>query len=160
MIRTAQREDEKKLFQLYQEFIVAMSQFDGDDDCNMDDEIREWIDRALLQEKSIILICERETTFVGFARVQSKQREENGVVNYGKLSDLYIIPEARRTGYAEHLIHASKEWALQQGVTEMILNVYEQNESARKLYKKCGYVEDSKISLGRIRMKYDMQNRV
>ena len=129
-----------------------MSQYD-EDDCNMDDEIREWLNRAIRKDHSTIWIEEEEGQLIGFARVQDKKREENGVINYTKLSDLYVSPDSRGKGVASALINRTFQWAKEKKTTEVILNVYEQNTLAQKLYRKIGFRVDCLISGGRIRMK-------
>ena len=129
-----------------------MSQYD-EDDCNMDDEIREWLNRAIRKDHSTIWIEEEEGQLIGFARVQDKKREENSVINYTKLSDLYVIPDSRGKGVASSLINRTFQWAKEKKTTEVILNVYEQNALAQKLYCKMGFRVDCPISGGRIRMK-------
>ena len=129
-----------------------MSQYD-EDDCNMDDEIREWLNRAIRKDHSTIWIEEEEGQLIGFARVQDKKREENGVINYTKLSDLYVSPDSRGKGVASALINRTFQWAKEKKTTEVILNVYEQNTLAQKLYRKMGFRVECPISGGRIRMK-------
>ena len=129
-----------------------MSQYD-EDDCNMDDEIREWLNRAIRKDHSTIWIEEEEGQLIGFARVQDKKREENGVINYTKLSDLYVSPDSRGKGVASALINRTFQWAKEKKTTEVILNVYEQNTFAQKLYRKMGFRVECPISGGRIRMK-------
>ncbi len=135
-----------------------MNQFDPSD-TNMEDEILSWIETALDGESAIILVSEDDQGINGFARTQQKERTSDTTsetINYAKLSDLYIAPHARRRGIACKLIHASIDWAKDQQLTEMILNVYEKNSSAHTLYKSFGFQDDCAISLGRIRMHYSL----
>lgn len=57
---------------------------------------------------------------------------------------------------ATKLIRVSIDWGKERNLSEIILNVYEQNISARGLYESIRFKEDSKISLGHIRMKRDI----
>lgn len=152
MIREIQKQDEERLFELYQDFIQAMSEYDKDD-CNMDEEIRTWIHRAIRKDHSTIWIEEDRGQVIGFARVQDKKREENGVIDYTKLSDLYVRPASRGKGVASSLINRAFQWAKEKKTIEVILNVYEQNRVAQKLYRKMGFRVDCPISGGRMRMK-------
>ncbi|CDM70395.1 Acetyltransferase (GNAT) family [Clostridium bornimense] len=159
IIRKATQEDVKILRKLYRDFILEMSRFDPDDN-NLDDEILLWIETALIGEKSTIFVSENHKSINGFVRTQHKERISdtgNEIIYYAKLSDLYVIPDGRRKGIARQLINASINWAKDRKINEMILNVYEKNESARRLYKTFGFKDDCLISNGRIRMKYDLR---
>lgn len=153
-IRQAVAEDKEILISLYNDFITAMSQYDSDD-TNMDSEILSWIDKALTEETSTILVSENHEEIIRFARIQHKQRlEDNDVIHYVKLSDLYVVPKFRRKGIAGNLIKSSINWAEKRNVNEIVLNVYEENKSAHNLYEKFYFKDDCKISYGRLRMKY------
>lgn len=159
IIREVMMTDEVALWRLYQEFIEDMNSYDPSDE-NMDEEVRKWIDRALRKEQStIVVVCEGDELY-GFARVQEKRRvdEHQEEIQYAKLSDLFVSPKARRRRLATKLISASIDWGNERNLSEIILNVYEQNTSARQLYESIGFKEDSKISLGRIRMKRAIKN--
>lgn len=79
--------------------------------------------------------------------------EENDVIPYAKLNDLYVLPQARRNGIASQLIQSAFDWAKERNLDEFILNVYEKNKTTRNLYQTLGFKDDCTISNGRIRMK-------
>jgi len=51
----------------------------------------------------------------------------------------------RHRGVAQTLIKRVHQWAREQGVTEVELNVWEFNTSARSLYEKLGYQTTRRI---------------
>lgn len=53
--------------------------------------------------------------------------------------DLVVFPEFRRRGYAEEAIGGLEKYVSDLGFNRISLTVFEHNESARDLYKKCGF---------------------
>ncbi|MBL7839746.1 MAG: GNAT family N-acetyltransferase [Cyclobacteriaceae bacterium] len=75
----------------------------------------------------------------GYARIESsKQYLQHRQHAY--LGFMYVTPEHRGKGINQKIIEALKDWAVGQGVHELRLEVYVQNESAIKAYEKIGFV--------------------
>ncbi|MEG1461946.1 MAG: hypothetical protein RSC48_02460, partial [Anaerorhabdus sp.] len=90
IVSQARFEDYERLKVIYNDFIEDMNQYDPAD-CNMDDEINNWITNALNKKKSVIYIAEVDGDILGFIRLQNKERlEENKTIRYIKLSDLFV----------------------------------------------------------------------
>ena len=149
-IRAAVPEDKSVLLCLYREFLQAMEVLQPDDSGAENAPVDEWIDAALQTKHAHIWVAETQGTPVGFARAQRKPEHAHGP--YAKLSELYIIPRCRHLGLARQLVQAVEDWARGEGLPRIILNVYENNEPARRLYGTLGYGELCPISLHRIRM--------
>lgn len=60
----------------------------------------------------------------------------------GRLTDLYVVPEARRAGVAQALVAAVVEELGGRGVTHLDLEVDASNAAARSVYHHWGFVED------------------
>ena len=58
-----------------------------------------------------------------------------------ELLTVAVVPEARRKGFGAALVTAAGVTALVRGAASMHLEVAEDNESARALYRKLGYAE-------------------
>lgn len=153
VLRDAEEKDVDKLKTLYKEFIYNMSQYDQTD-CNMDEEVDQWIVKAVNKKKSVIVVAVYENQIIGFARVQEKERTENGAVpiRYIKLSDLYVVPTFRKMGVGISLVERAKLWGKENKVSEIVLNVYESNTSAMNFYLNLGFAFRATLSLNRIRM--------
>lgn len=52
---------------------------------------------------------------------------------------MWVAPEARRRGIGEKLIDAVAQWAVQNGMTSLFLDVVETNAPAIAFYQKCGF---------------------
>lgn len=50
-----------------------------------------------------------------------------------------VLPEARRGGLGRHLVEAAVEGSARLGATALFLEVAEDNDAARALYKTCGF---------------------
>jgi ribosomal protein S18 acetylase RimI-like enzyme len=60
----------------------------------------------------------------------------------GRLTDLYVVPDARRGGVAAALVHAVVEALAAQGVEHLDLEVQAANAGARAVYHRWGFGED------------------
>lgn len=75
----------------------------------------------------------------GYARIESsKQYLQHRQHAY--LGFMYVTPEHRGKGINQKIMEALKDWSVGQGVHELRLEVYVQNESAIKAYEKIGFV--------------------
>jgi GNAT superfamily N-acetyltransferase len=69
-------------------------------------------------ETSKVYVKHRQHTFLGF---------------------MYVKPEHRGKGVNKLIIDALKQWSISHNITEMRLEVYDDNEPAVKAYKKVGF---------------------
>ena len=65
----------------------------------------------------------------------------------GFIDDLYVRPEARGRGAASALLAAAREGALARGVRALHVEVGPENQTARRLYARAGYVESGHLFL-------------
>lgn len=61
----------------------------------------------------------------------------------GRLTDLYVVPDARRAGVAAELVLALVESLGADGVSHLDLEVASTNADARSVYQRWGFVEDA-----------------
>lgn len=152
IVRQAGFEDYERLKIIYNDFIEDMNQYDPTD-CNMDDEINNWITNALNKKKSVIYIAELDEDILGFIRLQNKERlEENKTIRYIKLSDLFVAPMFRKIGVASSLINQAYMFARENHSAEIVLNVYETNTKAKDFYVKQDFKFHEALTLNRVRM--------
>jgi len=96
-------------------------------------EIREIVAAGLA------FLAEDDHEVVGFAlarRIGSRS---------GRLSDLYVVPAARRRGVASALVGAVVEALAPEGVEHLELEVLSSNTAARSVYHRWGFAEDQVI---------------
>ena len=63
----------------------------------------------------------------------------NRVINSAFLYDLYIYEECQQQGYAKLAMAAMEEYLRKENVRVIRLNVFNDNQPARKLYDRSGY---------------------
>jgi ribosomal protein S18 acetylase RimI-like enzyme len=61
---------------------------------------------------------------------------------HGHISDLVVAAAGEGRGTGSILMNAGEKWAKEQGYEFLTLNVFGQNQWARKLYEKFGFDED------------------
>ena len=93
-------------------------------------EIREIVDSGLA------FLAEEDGTPVGFALARRTDKR------LGRLTDLYVVPDARRGGVAAALVRAAVEALAAQGVEHLDLEVTAGNAGARAVYHRWGFGED------------------
>lgn len=96
---------------------------------------------ALLASPDVeVIVAEVDSVIIGsgYARIKSSEpylshRE------YSYLGFMYIVPEQRGKGINRMIVDELEAWSLSRGVTEMRLEVYDENASAIRAYEKSGY---------------------
>jgi GNAT superfamily N-acetyltransferase len=76
----------------------------------------------------------------GYARIEKAkpylQHKEKAYLGF-----MYVEPPFRGKGINKKIIDALKEWALSQNISEMRLDVYQENTSAIYAYEKAGFTK-------------------
>jgi GNAT superfamily N-acetyltransferase len=131
-IREATTEDRERLRELYTEFVNEIPPLPGIP-IDIEHELRELDD--YLGDANIALVAEDDADrVVGFALAKI---DHPGI---GKLSDLYVAPEARRQGAARELIRAAATRLRDSGDAKVLtLGVQVTNEDARSAYERLGF---------------------
>ncbi len=150
LIRDATMRDLETLLTFEQEIIKAERPFDPTirpDPINYYD-LGEYIQRNDVK----VLVAEDNQQLVASGYAMAKRARpylDHG--DYAYLGFMFCLPEYRGKGIIQQLIEELKEWALQQGLTEVRLTVYQDNIPAIKAYEKSGF--KSHINEMRIRLK-------
>ncbi len=98
----------------------------------------EWQDlHAAIHGDALLLIAEADGNPVGYAL--SRQRRPRAA----HLHDIYVRPEARRSGVAKELLSAIATEMRGRGVEVLTLGVDLGNTVARTVYRRLGFAEDS-----------------
>jgi ribosomal protein S18 acetylase RimI-like enzyme len=62
---------------------------------------------------------------------------------HGHLAIIAVDADAEGSGVGRNLIQTVEEWAASQGYRFITLNVFAENERARKVYERAGYSQDT-----------------
>ena len=93
-------------------------------------ELREGVDAGL------VFVAEEDGVPVGYALARRTSSR------LGRLTDLYVVPDARRGGVAAALVHAVVEALAADGIEHLDLEVLASNAGARAVYHRWGFGED------------------
>lgn len=87
-----------------------------------------------------VFVAELDSEIIGsgYARIE-KSKTYLKHEWYAYLGFMYVTPSHRGKGVNRKIIDALKQWSLAQGVTEMRLEVYANNENAKRAYEKVGF---------------------
>jgi ribosomal protein S18 acetylase RimI-like enzyme len=130
-VRRATHEDLPVLEQLVRAFEREVPEPDYVD-VDLAEEFREV--REIVDER-LAFIAEVDGGAVGFALGRRRG------ARLGLLSDLYVVPEARRTGLATELVRELVEALAAQGAEQLDLEVLASNGEARSVYQHWGFAE-------------------
>ncbi|MBF4485608.1 MULTISPECIES: GNAT family N-acetyltransferase [unclassified Flavobacterium] len=137
-IRPAANTDLPKLAEFLQTLVDAERPFDP---TLKEGEIFYYDIQELISDKATeILVVESNNEIIGsgYAQIRSAKPYEKHEV-FGYLGFMFVSPEFRGQGISGLLLTALKKWILSQGITEVRLQVYDENESAVKAYEKAGF---------------------
>jgi ribosomal protein S18 acetylase RimI-like enzyme len=86
-----------------------------------------------------LLVAEMDNKLIGcgYARIEKAKHFEKHPV-YAYLGFMFVTPEQRGKGVNNKIIEALSQWAIAQNVTEIRLEVYNENLPAIKAYEKAG----------------------
>lgn len=76
----------------------------------------------------------------GYARIETAKPYLQHT-QHAYLGFMYVQPGNRGKGVNNIIIDALKQWSLSQGITELRLDVYQENTAAIKAYEKAGFIK-------------------
>lgn len=99
-------------------------------------------DRISKEESVIILAENADHEALGFCQMYPSFCSVDAVAIY-TLYDLFVQPEARRTGAGKVLLLAAEKHAARHGVARMDLTTAKTNHAGQALYQSLGWVQDA-----------------
>lgn len=138
LIREAALHDIPLLRQFEQGVITAERPFDS----TLKADPIEYYDIELLisSPDSQLLVVELEGKPVasGYARIEvSKSYHRH--THHAYLGFMYTVPKHRGKGFNQLILQALTDWSRGRGITELRLEVYQDNQSAIRSYEKAGF---------------------
>ena len=137
-IRKARLEDLNILLEFEQGIITAERPFDP---TLKEGKISYYdIEKMITASHIEVLIAEIDSKIVGsgYARIETAKPYLNHD-NYAYLGFMYTDPKHRGKGVNANIIEALKKWCQSQNITELRLDVYNDNPSAIRAYEKVGF---------------------
>lgn len=109
---------------------------------------REYVDAVLLDADAIILVAENHDALVGLAEariVSSGGLATLAPRRYARIDNIVVRQEHRSAGIGKALLDRVHRWALEKGVSDAQLNVWEFNRQALDFYEKLGYTTANRL---------------
>ncbi|WP_414551355.1 N-acetyltransferase family protein [Anabaena sp. CCY 0017] len=99
-----------------------------------------WLTRLPHKERSVFLVAEDQEKLVAFlAATVEPELPIYSLQEFAFIHDIWVEPEYRRKGIAPQIINMSVERFQQMGIKQIRLDTVAANESARQLFKSCGF---------------------
>ncbi|SCW41967.1 GNAT family N-acetyltransferase [Mucilaginibacter sp. NFR10] len=139
LIRKATIEDLPVLLQFEQGIITAERPFDS---TLKPDPISYYDLKAFITSTDVqVLVAEidGEIAGSGYARIKKNPDAYYDFEKYAYLGFMYVLPACRGMGVNQAIIEELKKWTVEQGLTEIRLEVYNDNIGAIKAYEKAGF---------------------
>jgi ribosomal protein S18 acetylase RimI-like enzyme len=108
-----------------------------------------WLEsfRRTLGRFSNIFIAELDGVVAGFMLCRIKRVPQYmGGVLVGELSDMWIIPEARRLGIGDKLSRLALDWLKAQSTHSVEIQVLKDNDASWKLYDRMGFQLEFRVA--------------
>ncbi|MCC9063396.1 GNAT family N-acetyltransferase [Flavobacterium piscisymbiosum] len=137
-IRSAKNSDLPKLAKFLQVLVDAERPFDP---TLKTGEIFYYdIQELILDQKTEVLVVDYNSEVIGcgYAQIREANEYEQHEV-FGYLGFMFVDEEFRGKGISNLLLNDLKKWILNQGINEVRLQVYDENESAVRAYEKAGF---------------------
>ncbi|MDB9374384.1 GNAT family N-acetyltransferase [Nodularia sphaerocarpa] len=101
---------------------------------------QKWLTRLVHKERSVFLVAEYEEKLVAFlAATVEPEISIYSLQEFAFIHDIWVEPEHRKKGIAPQIIKLSVERFQQMGIKQIRLDTVAANESARQLFKSCGF---------------------
>jgi ribosomal protein S18 acetylase RimI-like enzyme len=99
-----------------------------------------WFERELQREGAFVIVAEMEGRIVGYAYGTREERDWNALLDeHGYIHDVFVAPEARRSGAGRQLMLASIDELTRRGAPRIVLSTMVSNEAAQRLFAACGF---------------------
>lgn len=97
---------------------------------------------SLMNSKDATLIVaekDHEIIASGYALIKQPEKDYSTFKDYAYLGFMFVKPEHRGKGVNQLIVDELIRWSRNKGISEIRLDVYDQNESAVKAYEKAGF---------------------
>jgi GNAT superfamily N-acetyltransferase len=103
---------------------------------------REELLAMVRQNRGQLFVAEANAEVVGFVAVRLEHEADtylSTLVDYAYISDLVVLPSHRGQGYGAALLQQAEEWARQQGMKMLRIQVLAKNQQATSIYLQAGF---------------------
>jgi ribosomal protein S18 acetylase RimI-like enzyme len=99
-----------------------------------------WFGQEIERAQVVLLVAELDARIVGYAYARLEERDWNQLLDAcGALHDIWVEPEARRSGIATALARAVLDELAKKGAPRVVLHTAAKNEGAQQFFDKLGF---------------------
>ncbi len=121
------------LFDSYRRFYRKTGDLEG---------ARRFLSERLRRNESVILLASDGERAIGFTQLYPSFSSASMAPIY-VLNDLYVTPEARRSGAGTMLLESAAAFARTQGAMRLTLSTEVTNQTAQSVYERAGWKRDT-----------------
>ena len=108
----------------------------------------EWVRAALGDPHAALIVADEEGVVVGAIRLRLWDSPEDPTVTPARrvnVESLVVASTARRRGIGRALMAEADRWARARGATQVVLTVWEGNDTAERFYRALGFGDASHV---------------
>lgn len=99
-----------------------------------------WFEREIKRKDAFVIVAEIDGAIVGYAYGTREGRDWNALLDeHGYIHDVFVAPEARRSGAGRKLMLAAIDELTRRGAPRIVLTTMVSNEAAQRLFAACGF---------------------
>lgn len=112
------------------------------------------LERLRNKDSMILLAADSSGSVIGFTQLYPSFTSLSAARIF-VLNDLFVVPEARRSGVGRQLLAAAKDFAQNEGAVGLTLSTEVTNTAAQALYESAGWVRQEDFYTYRLACAYD-----
>lgn len=105
---------------------------------------RAYLAERIKRNESVIFLAMVDAAAVGFTQLYPVFSSVS-LKRLWLLNDLFVVPEARRSGAGRALLARAERWAKETGAKGLTLSTEVTNETAQRVYERAGWTKDTEF---------------
>lgn len=99
------------------------------------------LESLMNSQEATLVVAEKDHEIIasGYALIKQPEKDYSTFKDYAYLGFMFVKPEHRGKGVNQLIVDELIQWSRNKGISEIRLDVYDQNESAVKAYEKAGF---------------------
>ena len=94
------------------------------------------------EDAEVLVVVQENNILASGSAIIKKAKPYQRFEQYCYLGFMYVLPEWRGQGINQQILDGLTEWSKKQGLNEIRLQVYADNDAAIRAYEKAGFTKD------------------